>query len=154
MLPTFIIYSKLGLIDTLAALWVPNLFGGTFGVFMMRQNFMGLPDGMIEAARIDGANHLQIYWSVALPNVKPGMTAVLFIYSIWTWNAYEGPLLYLRSEVNYTLPFAVKYFADEHYQNYPAIMAANVVMLLPLIILFFVCQKHFVRSVVGSSIKG
>lgn len=154
LLPTFLIYSKLGLIDSLTALWLPNLFGGAFGVFIMRQSFMSLPDGLIEAARIDGANHWQVYWRVALPNVKPSMTTVLLMYSIWTWNAYEGPLLYLRSEINYTLPFAVKYFADEQYQNYPAIMAANVVMLVPLIILFFVCQKQFVRSIVGSSVKG
>ena len=154
LLPTFLIYSKLGLIDTLMALWLPSFFGGAFGVFIMRQNFMSLPDGLIEAATIDGANHWQIYWRVALPNCRPAIATLLMIYFVWTWNAYEGPLLYLRSERLYTLPFAVKYFADDQYQNYPAIMAANVVTMVPLMIMFFACQKQFVKSVVGSSAKG
>ncbi len=83
----------------------------------------------MEAAKIDGAGHPRIYWSIALPNVKASVATLIFMYFIWTWNDYEKPLLFLRSKELFTLPFAVKFFADEQMQNYPAIMAANVCML-------------------------
>ncbi len=153
LLPTFIIFSKLNWIDTHLALWVPATFGGTFGVFIMRQAFIGLPNDLMEAAKIDGASHPRIYWSVALPNVKPFVATLLFMYFIWTWNDYERPLLYLRSRQYFTMPFAVKFFADDQFQDYPAIMAANVCMLTPIIILFFSAQRFFVESLVTSGIK-
>jgi multiple sugar transport system permease protein len=154
ILPTFMIYSKLGLINTRAALWVPWFFGGAMGVFIMRQFFVTLPNELIEAARIDGASHPRIYWNIALPSSRSAIATLLFLYFISIWNDYERPLLYLRSRELFTLPFAVKYFADDQFQNYPAIMAANVCMLIPIIVLFFVCQKSFVRSIITTGIKG
>jgi len=154
ILPTFTIYSKLGLVNTRAALWLPWFFGGAMGVFIMRQFFVSLPNELIEAARIDGASHPRIYWNIAIPSARPAIATLLFLYFISIWNDYERPLLYLRSRELFTLPFAVKYFADDQFQNYPAIMAANVCMLVPIIILFFVCQKSFVRSIITTGIKG
>jgi|LFRM01.1.fsa_nt_gb multiple sugar transport system permease protein len=153
LLPTFIVYSRIGLVDSHMALWMPAAFGGAFGVFIMRQAFVGLPSDLMDASKIDGASHPRIYWSVAIPNVKPYIATLLFMYFIWTWNDYEKPLLYLRSERLFTMPFAVKYFADDQSQNYPAIMAANVCMLTPIIVLFFAAQKFFVASLVTSGIK-
>lgn len=153
-LPTYIIYSKLGLLNTHAALWIGNFLGGAFGVFLMRQAFMSLPDALIESAKIDGAGHFRIYWSIALPNVKSSVSTLLFMYFLWTWNDYEKPLLYIWNESLYTMPMAVKNFSDEQMQNYPAIMASNVVMLLPIMIAFVCCQKFFVESLVSSSVKG
>ena len=153
LLPTFIVYSRIGLVDSHMALWMPAAFGGAFGVFIMRQAFVGLPSDLMDASKIDGASHPRIYWSVAIPNVKPYIATLLFMYFIWTWNDYEKPLLYLRSERLFTMPFAVKYFADDQSQNYPAIMAANVCMLTPIIVLFFAEQKFFVASLVTSGIK-
>ncbi len=154
ILPTYMIYSKLGLINTLSALWLPWIFGGAMGVFIMRQYFVTLPNELIEAARIDGASHPKIYWSIALPCSTSALSTLMFLYFIYIWNDYERPLLYLRTPSTYTLPFAVKYFADDQFQNFPAIMAANVCMLIPIIVLFFVCQKYFVQSIVTSGIKG
>lgn len=154
LLPTYIIYSKLGFINKHMALWLPAFFGGAFGVFIMRQAFVALPKDLMEAAKIDGASQPRIYWNIALPNVKPAIATLLFMYFLWTWNDYEKPLLYLRSEELFTMPFAVKYFANEQGQNYPAIMAANVCMLTPIMILFFSCQKFFVESLITSGIKG
>lgn len=154
ILPTYLLYSKMHLVNTHAALWLPAFFGGAFGVFIMRQAFMSLPRDLMEAAKIDGAGHPRIYWSIALPNVKASVATLIFMYFIWTWNDYEKPLLFLRSKELFTLPFAVKFFADEQMQNYPAIMAANVCMLLPIIIFFFACQKYFVQSLVTSGVKG
>ena len=154
MLPSYIIYSKLGLLNSHAALWLGYFFGGTFGVFLMRQAFMSIPDSMIVSAKLDGANHFRIYWSIALPNVKPSVASLLFMYFLWSWNDYEKPLLYLWNEALFTLPLAVKEFSVDQMQNFPAIMAANVVMLLPIMIAFICCQKQFVESLVGSSVKG
>ena len=154
MLPTFMIYRGLHLVDTLAALWLPGFFGGAFGVFIMRQFFQSLPNELIEAAKIDGASHPGIYFRIALPCSKSAIATLLFMYFVWTWNDYERPLLYMRTQSKFTLPFAVKFFSDAQSSNFPAIMAANVCMLLPIVILFFFCQKYFIQSIVTSGIKG
>ena len=154
MLPTFIIYRTLGLVNTLTALWLPMFFGGAFGVMLMRQNMISVPNELIESAKIDGAGHPRIYWSIMLPTVKPAIATLLFMYFLWTWNDYERPLIYIQSRHLFTLPFAVNYFANEQTQNVPAIMAANVVSMSVIMIMFFLCQKYFVRSVVTSGIKG
>ena len=154
MIPTYMIYNRLHLIDTHAALWIGSFCGGTFGVFLMRQAFVTIPDSLIEAARVDGAGHFRTFWSVALPNVKTSVATLLFMYFLWTWNDYERPLLYLWTETKYTLPLAVKSFSDDQSTNYPAIMAANVFMLLPIMVFFITCQRFFVESLVSSGIKG
>ena len=154
ILPTYIIYSKLGLLNSHASLWLGYFFGGTFGVFLMRQAFLSIPDSLIESARLDGAGHFRIYWSIAMPNVKSSTSTLLFMYFLWSWNDYEKPLMYLWTPKLFTLPMAVKSFSDDQSQNYPAIMAANVLMLLPIMIAFVTCQKFFVESLVGSGVKG
>lgn len=154
MLPTYMIYSKLGLLNTHASLWLGYFFGGTFGVFLMRQAFLSIPDSLIESARLDGASNFRIFWSIALPNTKGSVSTLLFMYFLWSWNDYEKPLLYLWDKKLFTLPLAVKVFSDDQMQNYPAIMAANVIMLLPIMIAFISCQKFFVKSLVGSAVKG
>jgi multiple sugar transport system permease protein len=154
VLPTYIIYSKLGLLNSHAALWVGYFFGGTFGVFLMRQAFVSIPDSLIESARIDGAGNFRIYWTIAMPNVKSSIATLLFMYFLWSWNDYEKPLLYVWSNHLFTLPMAVKSFADDQMQNYPAIMAANVVMLAPIMLAFAFSQKFFVNSLVSSGVKG
>lgn len=154
MIPTYIIYSKLGLLNSHAALYLGYFFGGTFGVFLMRQAFLTIPDSLIESARIDGAGNFRIYWSIALPNVKSAVATLLFLYFLWSWNNYETALLYIWDSKLYTLPLAVKVFADSEMQNYPAIMAANVLMLAPVMIAFVACQDFFVNSLVSSGVKG
>ena len=154
MIPTYMIYSRLHLIDTHAALWIGSFCGGTFGVFLMRQSFVTIPDSLIEAARVDGAGHWRCFWYVALPNVKTAVATLLFMYFLWTWNDYERPLLYIWTETKYTLPLAVKSFSDDQSTNYPAIMAANVFMLMPIMVFFITCQRFFVESLVNSGIKG
>lgn len=154
LLPTYIIYSKLGILNNHLALWLPYFFGGAYGVFLMRQAFVSLPDSLIEAAKIDGSSHFRTYWSVAMPNVKTSVSTLLFMYFIWSWNDYEKPLLYIWKDELQTLPMAVKLFSDAEGQNYPAIMAANVIMLLPIMIFFVCAQKFFVQSLTSSGIKG
>ena len=115
---------------------------------------MTIPNSLIESAKLDGAGHFRIYWNIALPNVKSSASTLLFMYFLWSWNDYEKPLLYLWDQKLYTMPLAVKAFSDAEAMNYPAIMAANVIMLLPIMIAFIACQKFFVESLVGSGVKG
>ncbi len=154
MLPTFIIYKSLGLVNTHAALWIGSFFGGAFGVFLMRQFFITIPDELSEAAKMDGCSHYRIYSQIILPLAKPALATLLFIYFTWTWNDYEKPLLYLRTPKLYTLTLALKYFADENYTNYAAIMAAAVCMSLPVIILFIFAQRYFIEGIASTGIKG
>ena len=154
MLPTFIIYRSLGLVNTLTALWLPWCFGGIFGVMLMRQNMISVPNELLESARIDGAGHPRIYWSIMLPSTRPGIATLLFMYFLWTWNDYERPLLYIQNQKYFTLPLAVKFFSTEYVTNVPAIMAANVVSISVILFMFIFCQKYFVRSVISSGIKG
>jgi len=153
MLPTYIVFAKIGLYDTLAALWLPYFLGGTFGVFLMRQAFMSIPDELLESARIDGAGNFRCYWNIAIPNVKPALATLVFLYFVWSWNDYTSALLYLRSTKLFTLPYAVATFSSKEYQNYPAIMAADCIMLAPIMIFFFTCQDFFVNSLVTSGMK-
>ena len=111
-------------------------------------------DHLVRVGAVDGAGHFRIYWSIALPNVKSSASTLLFMYFLWSWNDYEKPLLYLWDQTLYTMPLAVKAFSDAEAMNYPAIMAANVIMLLPIMIAFIACQKFFVESLVGSGVKG
>ncbi|HOV62855.1 MAG TPA: carbohydrate ABC transporter permease [Spirochaetia bacterium] len=154
MLPTFVIYKSLGLVNTHASLWLGSFFGGAFGVFLMRQFFITIPDELSEAAKMDGCSHYRIYGEIILPLAKPALATLLFIYFTWTWNDYEKPLLYLRTPGLYTLPLALKYFADENYTNYAAIMAAAVCMSLPVIVLFLFAQKYFIEGIASTGIKG
>lgn len=154
LVPTYFLYSKIGLLNSLLGLWLPWFLGGNMATFMMRQAFMAIPDSMIEAARIDGANHFKVCWKVAAPNVKPSISSVMFLYFLWIWNEYERPMLFIIDEAKKTLPVAVKFFSDGEFSNYPAIMAANVLLILPILILFLLMQKSFVESLLSSSVKG
>lgn len=154
VLPTYVIYSRLGLMDTHMALWLGPALGGAFGVFLMRQNFMSMPNELIEAAKLDGASHPGIFTRIALPLSKPALATLLFLYFIWTFNDYEKPLYYIRSRDLYTLPLSAKAFAEVEFTDYAAVMALSVLQVVPILILFFTCQKYFVQAVTSAGIKG
>lgn len=155
MIPTFILYRNFGLLDTHAALWLPSFLGSSFGVFLLRQFYRGIPDDLTESARIDGAGHLRIYWSMILPLTKPAMVSLIVLTFIATWNNYETPLLYLRSPGLYTIPLGLKVMVDDIYNvNYPGIMAGVVCSLIPILVLFAAAQKYFVQGIAFSGTKG
>jgi multiple sugar transport system permease protein len=154
MLPTFLIYRALGLVDTHAALWLQTFFGMTFGTFLMRQFYLGVPDELIDAAKIDGASYVRIYAQIMLPLASSALATLMFLYFTWTWNDYEKPLLYLRSSGKFTLPLALKYFSDEFYTNYTAIMAAAVSTTIPIIIMYVFAQRYLVQGITSTGIKG
>ena len=155
MLPTFMIYRTLGLLDTHAALYIGTFFGATFGTFLLRQYFITIPMELNEAAEIDGANNFRIYWQIILPLAKPALATLVILNFTSLWNSYETPLLYLRTPKLYTLPIALKVISDDKdVIRYAGVMAGSVCAALPVVIVFIACQKYFIGGVVAAGIKG
>lgn len=154
MLPTFMIFKWLGLIDSHVALWLPFFLGQPFGMFLMRQYFLKVPEELLDSARIDGAGHVRMLITIALPLVTAGLSVLIFLYFVSAWNYYEGPLLYIRSVALYTLPLALKFFSDEFSTNYTAVMAASVSMTVPVIITFVALQRFLIEDISSTGLKG
>jgi multiple sugar transport system permease protein len=154
MLPTFMIFKLLGLINTHAALWLPFCLGQPFGTFLMRSYFQKIPDELIDSAKMDGSGQFRIFYLIVLPLVRAGLSVLIFLYFVWSWNFYEGPLLYIRSVNLYTLPLALKFFSDEYSTNYTTIMAASVSMTVPVIAVFIALQRFFIEDLTSTGLKG
>ena len=153
IIPTFLIVRKLGLIDTLGALIVPNL-AGAFGIFLLRQFFRSLPIELEEAARIDGATRLGILFKIVLPLSGPVLATVAVMTFLWTWNDFLWPLVTLYSPNNMTLQLGLTTFQGAHQTNTHLLMAANVMSMLPVLLLFFAAQRFFIRGIATSGLKG
>jgi ABC-type glycerol-3-phosphate transport system permease component len=154
MIPVFILFRTLGMIDTFWPLVIPMWLASPFFVFMFRQFFAQIPEELIEAARIDGASNWRVYWQLMLPLSGP-VIAIVSIYTfLAAWNDFLNPLIYLNSPYNRTLALALNDFrgqygvADAH-----LLMAAAVVCMIPCIVLFFAAQKYFVQSVAMTGLK-
>lgn len=152
MIPTFLIIRSAGLIDTLGALILPNLASG-FGIFMMRQFFRTLPVELEEAARIDGATRLGVLVRIVLPLSAPALATLAVITFMWTWNDFLWPLITIYSEEKMTLQLGLTTFQGLHQTNTALLMAANVMSMAPILLLFFVAQRWFVRGVATSGLK-
>ncbi len=153
MIPTFLIVRKLGLIDTLGALIVPNL-AGAFGIFLLRQFFRSLPIELEEAARIDGASRLGVLFKIVLPLSGPVLATVAVITFLWTWNDFLWPLVTIYNPDNMTLQLGLTTFQGAHQTNTNLLMAANVMSVIPVLLLFFVAQRYFIRGIATSGLKG
>ncbi len=153
MIPTFLIVRKLGLIDTLGALIVPNL-AGAFGIFLLRQFFRSLPIELEEAARIDGASRLGVLFKIVLPLSGPVLATVAVITFLWTWNDFLWPLVTIYNPNNMTLQLGLTTFQGAHQTNTHLLMAANVMSVLPVLFLFFIAQRFFIRGIATSGLKG
>ncbi len=158
LIPQFILFHRMGWINTLRPLWVPAWFGGgAFSIFLMRQFLMQLPRELDEAAIIDGAGSFRIYWQLLMPLCKPVLATLSVISVIGRWNDYFGPLIYLSQEKKFTLSVGLTFFRripeggmpTEHY-----LMAASTMMTIPLVILFFSAQRYFVQGIALTGIKG
>jgi multiple sugar transport system permease protein len=153
MIPTFLIVRKLGLIDTLGALIVPNL-AGAFGIFLLRQFFRSLPIELEEAARIDGASRLGVLFKIVLPLSGPVLATVAVITFLWTWNDFLWPLVTIYNPDNMTLQLGLTTFQGAHQTNTNLLMAANVMSVIPVLLLFFLAQRYFIRGIATSGLKG
>ncbi len=153
MIPTFIIVKDLGMINTLNALIVPNL-ANAFGVFLLRQFFRTLPVELEEAARIDGASRLSVLFKIVLPLSGPVLATLAVITFLWTWNDFLWPLITIYSPNNMTLQLGLTTFQGTHQTATNLLMAANVMSMLPVLLLFFLAQRYFIRGIATSGLKG
>ncbi len=152
IIPQFMMIQRMGLYDSHWALVLVSSFTA-LGTFLMRQFFMTIPDALVEAAKIDGASHINIFVRIIMPLSKP-VTATLIILSFrFFWNDFFGPLIYLTSEHLKTLPLGLSDFASEYYVYYGPQMAASVLAIIPVMVLFLMGQKYIVQGVVSSGIK-
>lgn len=155
MIPTFVMWSKLGLTNSLIPLCVPIWFGGNvYNVFLFRQFFMGIPRELDEAAYVDGASFFRVYWQIILPLSKSAMVVVGIFSFLGSWNDFMGPLIYLNEESKYTLSLGLQLFQGSYSAQWQLLMAASILVLLPAMIVFFIGQKHILEGIATTGIKG
>lgn len=153
MIPQFLMMRSMGLNDTHLAIICLQAFSA-FGVFMMRQFYRGIPDELCEAARIDGMNEYKIWFKIMLPLSKPALSTLTIFTFVATWNDFLGPLIYLRTESKKTIQLGLRMFITQYGSEYGLIMAASVVSLIPVLIVFLLLQKYFVAGIATSGLKG
>ncbi|WP_410785809.1 carbohydrate ABC transporter permease [Kribbella sp. C-35] len=153
LVPRFIYFQKLGLYDTLWALILPGMFT-VLGTFLMRQFFVSQPAEFAEAARMDGANEWRVFTRIYLPLATPVMSALGILAFVWSWNDYETPLVLISNPDRYTLPLSLTNFVDEQGQIAPGLtMAASVISIVPVLIVFVVLQRRFIAAMTHTGIK-
>lgn len=153
LIPNFVIMRTIGAIDTHWAL-ILSAVGSVYGTFLMRQFFLSFPSELEDAAKLDGCNPFMFYWHVLLPNAKPILTTQGLMAFQFIWNDFQWPLIVLNSESKRTLQLGLSYLMSEYYTDWTLLMAASVLTLLPIIILFFIAQKNFIQSFKLSGLKG
>ena len=157
LIPNFMLFWKLGWLNTYLPLTVPFWFGSGFFIFLFRQFFMTVPLELDEAARIDGASYPRIFWSIMLPLSAPAFVTAAIIEGISQWNSFLRPLIILNLPETYPLSVGLRYFVVNPGDSLPKdhlLMAASIIMTVPVILIFFIGQRYFVRGVVMSGIKG
>lgn len=154
MIPVFVIFKEFGWLNTIKPLTVPMfLGGGGFNIFLMRQFFMSVPKSLLDAARIDGCSEFKIYWRIVLPLAKPALTTVAILTFMFLWNDFLGPLIYLSDKAKGTLALGLGQFAGQQQPEWALLMASSVLMMLPVILLFFLFQKYFIQGFTMTGIK-
>ena len=153
LIPLYIIYRELGWIDTHYPLWVPRVLHSVFATFLLRQFFKQIPQDLEDAARIDGASTWEIYWRIMLPQVMPALAAVAIFAFLDSWNDLFGPLIFINSPGLQTLPVALRQFQTEYFSQTSLLMAAATISILPVIFVFMLAQKYFLRGIVLSGLK-
>lgn len=154
LIPIYIIFQKLGWVNTLLPLIVPQFFANAYDVFLLRQFFMTIPLEMDEAAKLDGASPLQTLLYILLPQARPALVAISIFHFLYAWNDFYEPLIFLHSRQNWTLAVGLQTFDALYTINTHLIMAVSVLMIVPPILLFFFSQKIFTQGVVFSGVKG
>jgi multiple sugar transport system permease protein len=162
LVPNFILYRLLphpasasgNWIGTQEPLWVGAFLGGAFGTFLLRQFFLTIPRDLADAARVDGANPWQIYRHVYLPLARPALATLAIFTFMWSWNDLIDPLIYLKDLPTYTVTVGLAFFKGQFVGKWPEMMAGALVSLAPMVILFVVAQRQFVRGITLTGIKG
>ncbi len=154
IIPMYIEFNALGWIDTIKPLVVPALFGSPFYIFLLRQFFMGIPRELEDAALIDGANRVQILWRIIVPLSKPALAAIAIFNFQGVWNDFLPPLVFLHDHSKFTIALGLNFFRSSYDVRWGYLMAASLVAMLPMVIVFFLAQKQFIEGISFSGIKG
>ena len=155
VIPTFVLFREVGWINTFLPLIVPwSLGGNAFAVFLFRQYAMTIPLDLDEAARVDGAHALRIWWSIILPSARPVLATIVILSVLHHWNDFLAPLVYLQAPNLRTVALGLAMFQSDYLVEWNLMMAASTVMLIPVVLLFFVAQRYFVQGIVMTGIKG
>lgn len=161
LIPLYLMFSRIGWLDTFYPLIVPSFFGGgAFLIFLLRQFFMTIPKDLDEAALIDGAGYMRIFWQILMPLSVPALATAAILTFMGRWDAFLEPFIFINSTSKFTVAIGIRYFqavqssadAAEHKEH--LLMAASVMMTAPIILLFFAAQRYFVRGIVMTGIKG
>ena len=153
MLPLFLLLRAMGLVNTYVGAIVPAM-ATIFGIFLIRQYALSIPDDLLDAARLDGASEFRVYWSVVLPTMRPVLATLAIFTFLSTWNDFLWPLVVLSNDARYTLPVALANLVGEHAQDTELMMAGSVLTVLPVVVLFMLLQRHYVEGIMAGSAKG
>ncbi|MBN1351558.1 carbohydrate ABC transporter permease [candidate division KSB1 bacterium] len=153
MIPLYLIYSKIGWVNSLKPLWAPSFFGHAFFIFLLRQFYKTIPRDFMDAAKIDGCNYFQIYWKIMFPLVRPAIITIVIFQFMWSWNDFLGPLIYIHDRLLMTMSQALQALQSANSSEWSMLMAASAVMTIPVIIVFFFAQRYFIQGVVLTGLK-
>ncbi|MBV9232228.1 MAG: carbohydrate ABC transporter permease [Chloroflexi bacterium] len=154
MIPLFTLFRSMGWIDTYLPLIIPAFLGSPFYIFLLRQFFLTIPRDLSDAAKIDGANELSIFFRIILPLAKPALMAVALFQFLASWSDFLAPLIYLSEQSKYTVSLGLTFFQGQYSSEYGALMAVSVVLVIPVVIVFFFAQRTFIQGVTLTGVKG
>lgn len=155
IVPNFLIFSRLGWVDTFLPLTVPVFFGGgAFNIFLLRQFFQTIPEELADAARLDGCSEFAVYWRIMMPLAKPALITVAIFAFLNAWNDLIGPITYLRSPENFTIAMGLASFRSQLDISWDLQLAASTAVTIPVILLFFFAQRYFIQGIVMTGLKG
>lgn len=153
MLPLFLLLKNMGLINTYWGVIIPGL-SSIFGIFLVRQYALAIPDEMLDAARVDGAGEFRIFWSIVVPGIMPILATLAIWTFLATWNDFMWPLIVLSDASHYTLPVALANLSGEHVQDTELMMAGSVLTVIPVMMVFLFLQRYYIQGVMAGSVKG
>ncbi|MCI0514999.1 carbohydrate ABC transporter permease [candidate division KSB1 bacterium] len=153
MIPLYLIFTKIGWVDSLKPLWVPSFFGSAFFIFLLRQFYKSIPQDLMDAAKIDGCGYFQIYLRIMLPLIRPALITIVIFQFLWSWNDFIGPLIYIHNQLQMTLSLGLQALQSANGTEWSMLMAASSMMTLPVILLFFFAQRYFIQGVILTGLK-
>lgn len=154
LIPLYLVYKKMGFLGTWLPLILPTFFGSAFFIFLLRQFFLTLPKELEDAAKIDGAGYIKIYWRIMIPQITPALITVAIFTFMNSWNDFMGPLIYINKVNNMPLALGLQLFKSQHNAEYALMMAAAAVMTIPPVLVFLFLQRFFIEGITLTGIKG
>jgi multiple sugar transport system permease protein len=154
LVPLYILFNNIGWVNTYRPLIVPSFFGDAFSIFLLRQFFLRQPQELVDAGRVDGASHLRVFAQIIVPLARPALAVVALFAFINSWTDFFNPLIYLSNPDLYTLQLGLYNFFSQHFVDWPGFMAASIVVLSPIVILFFLTQKTFIEGITFTGLRG